>query len=327
MNYTEVKIVTTTAGAEAVTAALEAVTDSFSIEDLKDLTDMTQAKVKRYDYIDEQLFERETSEVDVKFYLECDENNSFKLAEAKRIIETLKQNDAEENFGRLSFESKIVASESWENEWKKYFKAFDVGEKLMVYPAWEPCPEPRGRVALCVNPGASFGTGSHATTFLCLQELTKMELDGKKVLDVGCGSGILATAALLLGAQTALAVDVEDDAVRGTRENMRANGISSDRFCAVKGDFLADRELENRIFAQKYDLITANIVSDVLMPMAKSLIDGLAEGGELLLSGIICERAREVAAVYLALGANITAEIEREGWTMIRITKSQKSRT
>lgn len=321
MNYTEVKIITTTAGAEAVTAALGDVTDSFSIEDAKDLTDMIQAKIKRYDYIDEQLFARTTADVDVKFYLECDEDSSFKVAAAKKIIETLKQNDEDGNFGKLEFESKIVASEGWENEWKKYFKVFNVGEKLVVYPAWEPRPEPCGRVVLCVNPGVSFGTGSHATTFLCLQELTKMKLDGKNVLDVGCGSGILATAALLLGAKTALAVDVEDDAVRGTCENMRANSIAENRFCAVKGDFLADSELECRIFEQKYDVITANIISDVLMPMAKSLLDGLAVGGELLLSGIICERAHEVAAAYLQLGANITAEIEREGWTMIRITK------
>ena len=170
-----------------------------------------------------------------------------------------------------------------------------------------------------MDPASSFGTGSHATTRLCLEALEQMDLAGRHMLDAGCGSGILAIAGLLLGAQDAQCCDVEPGAVKATRENLAQNGIDLCRYQVYQGDFLADPSLAEALSARRYGVITANIVADVLLAMAPSLCAWLEEEGDLLLSGIIDERAQEVLQAYLDLGMQVRRQTSRDGWTLLHL--------
>lgn len=320
MNYIEAKITTTTIGAEAVMAVLDDIACGFSIDDPKDLQDLLNAPVKRWDYIDDVLLQRQDEGVIVKFYLECDETGKLKCDEARARTAKIASQDAENLFGELKFESFDVVSEDWENNWKQYYKPFTVGERLFVRPEWEDVQAKAGQVTMIINPASSFGTGSHATTRLCLEELEKMDLQGLEMLDAGCGSGILATAGMRLGCKNVCACDVEENAMRATLDNLEMNGICKESAALYLGNFLDDAGLEAEIFAKKYGVITANIVSDVLIAMAKTLCDGLCKGGDLIVCGIIEERADEVANAFAAQNVIEIARATQNGWTMIHYT-------
>ena len=214
-----------------------------------------------------------------------------------------------------------VRSEDWENNWKQYYKPFVVGPRLLVRPSWEEAQPEEGQKVLVMDPASSFGTGSHATTRLCLEELEGMDLEGRMLLDAGCGSGILAIAALLLGAREGLACDVEENAIRTTLENMEKNGLEKERCTLLQGDFLQDEAMYRQLAEHRYGIITANIVSDVLIAMAPHLCRWLEEEGDLLLSGIIDERGDEVLEAYEKEGMLVKNRKSREGWTILHLGK------
>ena len=207
----------------------------------------------------------------------------------------------------------------WENNWKQYYKPMEIGERLLVIPQWEQeDPKVRkalegGRVPLILEPGLTFGTGSHATTRLCLTALEQAVQGGEKVLDLGCGSGILSIAALKLGAASALAVDIDDKCLDVAYENAAMNGIGRDTYTVKVGDILSDEALRAEI-GGGYDVVLANIVADVIIglgPMVRSL---LRENGVFLCSGIIDTRAEEVADKLRQAGLEILDTRSSEGW-------------
>ena len=205
-----------------------------------------------------------------------------------------------------------VSDSDWENNWQQFYKPMEIGERLLVIPEWEKC-DPKGRVTVTLNPGLTFGTGSHATTRLCLRTLDKLVQGGETVLDLGCGSGILSIAALRLGAKSAFACDIDDKCVDVAYENAALNGIGKDSYTVRWGNVLSDQQLR-REMGGGYDIVVANIVADVIIALSTEVRPYLKEGGYFLTSGIIDDRAEEVAAALRSAGWEILETNSNEGW-------------
>lgn len=201
----------------------------------------------------------------------------------------------------------LCAMEDWVNNWKKYFHPMPVGDKLLIRPTWEDADPTDGRKVLHIEPGLAFGTGSHPTTRLCLETLEKVVTPGATVLDIGCGSGILSIAALLLGAQTAFGVDIDKLAVKTANANALENGFGADRFVAVEGN------LSDKVNGQ-YDIIVANIVADIIMQFNPQVAQFLKPGGTYITGGIIDVREDEVLASFAANGFTVQQRFEDKGW-------------
>lgn len=195
----------------------------------------------------------------------------------------------------------------WENNWKQYFHPIKIGKRLLIRPTWEDEYDAEGRAVLHLEPGLAFGTGSHETTRLCLEALEKNIKGGEKVLDVGCGSGILAIASLLLGAESATGVDIDELAVKTAEENGKMNGFGSDRLTFIHGD-LADK------VSGKFDIVVANIVADVIIMFCKTVPDFMADNAVFITSGIIDIREQEVVDAFAENGFEIIARHADGGW-------------
>jgi len=202
----------------------------------------------------------------------------------------------------------LLADRDWEREWMDDFAPLKMGERLWVVPSWHAAPEPNA-VNLLLDPGLAFGTGTHPTTALCLGWLDGLDLDASKVLDFGCGSGILAIAALKLGAEHATGTDIDPQALQASRENAQRNAIADERLSLCYPE---------RLPAQRYEVVVANILSGPLIELAPTLCEYLAPGGRLALSGILAGQAEDVMEAYRAQGILLDAPCEREGW--VRIT-------
>lgn len=318
MDYIEVKITTTHEAAELLAELLAEITGGCSVDDPQTVEDFLHAPVKRWDYIEEQLFDNPHRRPSVSCYLTPDADGAARLRQAGQLLAELKEQDATGFYGDLTMEVSPVRSEDWENKWKEYYKPFPVGDRLFVCPSWEQAQVPEGRTLLTMDPASSFGTGSHATTRMCMEQLDALDLAGQRVLDVGCGSGILACTALLLGARHALACDIEENAMRITAENMDKNNLDGVRYSTRCGDLLSDPALREELAAGgPYGVILANIVADVLIAMAEYLPAWLAKDGHLILSGIIDSRAQEVRDAFRRVNMVITRERVRDGWVML----------
>ena len=246
----------------------------------------------------------------VTFYLPADETGFAKMGEVRIALQALKEqrNDC----GTLLMTMDNLQDADWENNWKQYYKPMEIGQRLLVVPQWEQA-EANGRVSLILDPGLTFGTGSHATTQLCLTALEEAVHGGEKVLDLGCGSGILSIAALKLGAASALAVDIDDKCLDVAYENAALNGIGPDTYTVKVGDILTDTALRADI-GTGYDIVVANIVADVIIALAPAVRPLLKKDGVFLCSGIIDDRAEEVAGKLREAGLEILETHSSEGW-------------
>ena len=207
------------------------------------------------------------------------------------------------------------AEEDWINNWKKYFKPIPVGEKLLIRPVWEQEYDPQGRAVLNLEPGIAFGTGTHETTRLCLELLEKYVRPGCRLLDVGCGSGILSVAGLLLGAQSAVGVDIDELAVKTAVQNAELNGVA-DRFTGICGN-LTDK------VSGTFDVVAANIVADIIIELTASIEQFMRPDTVYLMSGIIDTREQDVLSV-VEKKFDILDRREEKGW--IALAAKQKAR-
>ena len=318
MNWLELHIDTTHAGLEPVETLLSSLgIDGVVIDDETEFQDFLENNHQYWDYVDEDLEKEMQGKSRVTFYLQADEEGFAKMGEVRIALENLKK--TAQACGTLLMTMDSLQDADWENNWKQYYKPMEIGERLLVIPQWEQeDPKVRkalegGRVPLILEPGLTFGTGSHATTRLCLTALEQAVQGGEKVLDLGCGSGILSIAALKLGAASALAVDIDDKCLDVAYENAAMNGIGRDTYTVKVGDILSDEALRAEI-GGGYDVVLANIVADVIIglgPMVRSL---LRENGVFLCSGIIDDRAEEVAEKLRAAGLTILKTRSAEGW-------------
>lgn len=322
MNWTEVNIFTSTEGIDLVCAGLMDIgIRGFAIKDANDFNEFLQNKEGNWDYLDDDLMSLSECETTVTAYIPENNQGSEMLISIRSMLSDMKQKDTDGLFGRLEFEMSNVCEEDWANNWKQYFKPLYIGNKLLVKPSWEEA-ESDDRIILEIDPASSFGSGQHYTTKLCLEYLDKLSLEGKKVLDLGCGSGILSIGALLLGADSAVAVDVEENAVKTSAENAQKNNISSDRYTAYCGNIISDQALAEKL-GEGYDIITANIVADILIAMKDHFFRFLKPGGTLIISGIISERSTEVTDAVTAAGFEIADFREESDWAAVMLTKKQ----
>ena len=292
-------------------AALSALgIDGLVIEDERDFRRFLEQNQQYWDYVDEELDRSMTGKCRITFYAEENEAGFGQVAAARIALARLKEEHPE--YAPLLMTMDGIEDADWENNWKAFYKPMEIGERLLVIPDWEEA-DPRDRVALRMNPGLTFGTGSHATTRLCLTALEKTVRPGMRVLDLGCGSGILSIAALLLGAESAFACDIDENAVGVAYENAALNGIGKDRYTVRAGDILSDAGLQ-REMGGDYDVVVANIVSDVIIALAPAARRLMREGGYFLTSGIIDSRAEEVRAALSAAGFTVEEANAGEGW-------------
>ena len=311
MRWLEVHIDTNHAGLDTVQAMLSGLdVDGVMIEDEEEFQDFLENNHDYWDYVDEDLERHMAGRSRITFYLEAQEAGFAKLGEVRVALEGLKQE--RRDLGTLLMTLEDVEDADWENNWKQYYKPMEIGERLLVIPQWEEA-DPGDRVPLYLDPGLTFGTGAHATTRLCLTALETLVRGGERVLDLGCGSGILSVAALRLGAGSALAVDIDDKCRTAARENAGLNGIGPDRLDILVGNLLTDRAAAEKI-GGGYDLVLANIVADVIIALAPRVRGLLSPGGTFLCSGIIEGRADEAAAALNAAGLEIRTRREDNGW-------------
>lgn len=254
---------------------------------------------KYWDYVDDSVMESVRGICRVTFYLEANEVGTARLLSLRAALPG------------YTLVSSIVAEEDWENNWKQYYTPIESGKKLLIVPQWETAPD-TDRTVLKLDPGLIFGTGSHATTRMCLEALE--DYSPQRVLDLGCGSGILAIAALLLGAETALCCDIDEKAQDVVYANASLNGLGPERITALSGDVLGDKGTRERISAVKYDLIFANIVADVIIALAPDIPGYLADSGVLICSGVIDGREEEVRRALTDAGLTILEHRHMDNW-------------
>ena len=299
MRYIEVTVNTP---GEEIDARCQEMADmgagGFVIENEEDFKDFLEQNHQYWDYVDDELENQFAGVSRIKCYLTDDEDG---LAVLRRI-----------NAAYDDVTTSYVEDSDWENNWREYYKPIEVGEKLVVVPEWEEAPQD-GRLPLRLDPGLIFGTGSHATTRMCLAALEKFSKPGVRVLDLGCGSGILGIGALILGCDSCLGVDIDPKAPDVVMSNAALNGIGADKMTAWAGDIIADSSLRARI-GGGYQLVLANIVADVIIPLSAVVRQFMAPGAVFICSGIIEHRWPETEAALISNGFEILDHKSEEEW-------------
>ena len=321
MNWTELCIFTSTEGSDILCGCLLGIgINGFVVRDSKDFEEFLENKTGNWDYIDDDLMNLKDCETSVTVYLPDNSQGKEMFDSIKSELSRLKEIDEENLFGRLEYEFKNVCEEDWANNWKQYFKPLCVGDKLLIKPSWEEAPADDNRIILEIDPASSFGTGQHNTTQLCLELLEKNINGNEKVLDLGCGSGILSIAAILLGAEYCTAVDIDENSVKIAKENAEKNNIPKEKYTAYCGNVITDDALVKTI-GNGYKIVVANIVADVLIGMSDLFSDFLTDDGILIMSGIIVERKDEVIEAVENQGFRVISVAEKDGWAAVSMIK------
>ena len=270
--------------------------EGFVIEDERDFKGFLENNTQYWDFVDEELEASMAGTSRVKFWLPDSDESRARIADLY-----------EKGFQP---ESRPVADGDWENNWRDYYQPVEAGEKLVIVPQWQDYDGDRTPVKL--DPGLLFGTGDHPTTKMCLAAVEKYAGPGKRVLDVGCGSGILGIAAAVLGTEAVTAADVDEKAPDVVRDNAKLNGVE-DAFTVHVGDVIGSARLREKL-GTGYDLVLANIVADVIIPLAPHVPGFLAKDGGFVCSGIIEGREGDVAAALRDAGLEITEENHMDEW-------------
>lgn len=309
MEWTELRIYTNHQGVEPLTDALISFgVTGFVINDPEDIKEFEKNKNSSWDYIGEEVWELCGNDTYITVYVSKDDPDGICAVKA-----AVKSISGCGDFGSLEISSSSIKEEDWANNWKEFFKPLEIGKCLLIKPSWEQVPENCERVVLELDPETSFGTGRHHTTRLCLELLEDCVEAGDSVCDIGCGSGIISIAAMLLGAECAAAVDISPEAAKIAENNAVKNGIPSGNYKTYCGDVITDESLLSEI-GSDFDIVAANIVADVILPMCGVFSKITKKGGKLVISGIISERKDEVFGRILKSGFSLVTQKECEMW-------------
>lgn len=318
MNWIRVSICTTSEGIEPVSGRLYQLgITGLEIEDEQDFKDFLENNKQYWDYVDEDLIKEKSGETKVKTYISDDASGRELLLAVKATLAELKQLDENGEFGRLEIELDSTTEEDWANNWRQYFHPIEIGEKLLIKPEWEELDAPTDRIVFNIEPGMSFGTGSHYTTQLCLEALEKYVTPDINMLDLGCGSGILSIISLMLGAKRAVAVDIDPNAVDTAYQNAERNGVGKENYTVLSGNVISDSDIQAEISKYKYEVVAANIVADVIIALAPKAREYMAENGVFITSGIIEDRIDDVKAALQENGFEIVKISRRKDWASI----------
>ena len=312
MDYLEVTIQTASAGIETVASALTAGGfDSLVVEDQAEYENFLEDNRAYWDYIDEEFQQELQGLSRIKLYLEVDGTEEKQLHKLEKLLEALKKR-TKKNLGTLEISSQLLPETNWEESWKDNYPPQEVGERLVVVPCWN--PEAGDRIPVILDPGLTFGTGAHPSTQMCMEFLEELVAPGMDVIDLGSGSGILSIAALRLGAETAIGVDIDPKAEDIARENAAYNDFGIERFNAVTGNVTEDAALMERLSKKHYDLVFVNIVADVIIGLSPVLKHFMDENTRVICSGILDVREAEVHAALTAAGLFIEQTKAKEDW-------------
>jgi ribosomal protein L11 methyltransferase len=255
----------------------------------------------------------------LSFYLEEDVDKEEMLAKVRNEFEAMR---AYANVGEGTIEESQTEDLDWVNNWKQYFHQFYVDD-ILIIPSWEEVkPEDENKMIIHIDPGTAFGTGMHETTQLCIRQLKKHVTKETRILDVGCGSGILGMLALKFGAAYSVGTDLDPCAIDATYENMEVNGITRDQYEVMIGNIIDDKEVQDKVGYDKYDIVVANILADVLVPLTPVILNQLKKGGVYITSGIIDDKEDTVVEAVKAAGLEVLEVTYQGEWVSVTARKN-----
>ena len=312
MEWLEVTIKTVSPAIDLLGAKLTAIGyDSFIIDDSADFSEFLKDNTQYWDYVDEELAQKMQ-----------DAHAPERIAHLKSELEAFRAMNPDTDLGSLEVSLQNLKEEDWEESWKQYYQPIPIGEQLLIVPQWLSPENKDHRIPVILDPGMIFGTGAHASTQMCLRALEQVIHGGERVIDLGSGSGILSIAALLLGADTATGVDIDPKAEDIARENAALNGLTAPRFTAVTGNVIGDKAMMERLSAGGYDVVLANIVADVIVPLSAVVPHFLRPDGVFICSGILNTRLPEVIAAIASSGLTITQQEMQDDWCRLTARRS-----
>ena len=316
MKWNKFRIKTTTEAEDIVSSSLMEL--GIQGVELEDKIPLTQSDK-------EQMFVDIMPEIDVddgvayiSFYLEEEED---KEAVLNAVREELADIGTYVNVGDATIEESQTEDVDWVNNWKQYFHQFTIDDVLII-PSWEDVqPEDEDKMIIHIDPGPAFGTGMHETTQLCIRQIKKYVTPDTVILDVGCGSGILGMLALKFGAKYSVGTDLDPCAIDATHENMEVNGISKDQYEVMIGNIIDNKEIQDKVGYEKYDIVAANILADVLVPLTPVILSQLKPGGIYITSGIIDDKEQTVVDAVEKAGLTVL-EVHHQGeWVSVTARK------
>ncbi len=310
MQWRECVIETEPAGIEPLSNLLvNCALPGFVVEDERDFEEFLTEGTKYWDYVDEELLREKRGICRLKFYISDNEKGFSDLEAVRAALSALERDFRAE----LRLEDGALEEEDWANAWKKYYKPMKIGKKLLVVPEWEQVENPENRVVFLNNPGMAFGSGSHASTRMCMEALEERVAGGELVYDLGCGSGILSIIAALLGAREVRGIDIDSNAAEISEKNAARNHVEG-RCRFEAGDLITEERLLAHLAAEPAEIVVANIVADVIIALAPRVRAVLKKGGLFISSGIIEERADEVEAALREEGFAPVEKKTLDGW-------------
>ena len=254
----------------------------------------------------------------LSFYLEESEDKEADLEKVRNELDEMREFM---DLGPCTIEESQTEDVDWVNNWKQYFHQFYVDD-ILIIPSWEDVkPEDEGKMIIHIDPGTAFGTGMHETTQLCIRQIKKYVTDTTRILDVGCGSGILGMLALKFGADYSVGTDLDPCAIDATHENMKENGVSKDRYEVMIGNIIDDKEIQDRVGYEKYDIVAANILADVLVALTPVIVNQLKPGGIYITSGIIDDKEEVVKQAVSDAGLELLDVTCQGEWVCVTARK------
>jgi len=324
MNWKKVRIYCEPAAIEILSAVLmDNNITGFIINDPNTINELYNAEQSHWAYIDDGLKDYKNFDCNIEIYLPMDEQGNENLLNIQSAVSVLKAQKFDFELGSLKLELDAADDKTWLNEWKKHFKPIKIGESFYIKPSWETVDEEHNRNVIEMDPANSFGSGTHATTQLCLSAFEKIYDSSKdiNVLDLGCGSGILGVGAGLSGVKNISFVDIDLHCTQTSEDNAINNGLDLNDLEFHCGNILNDNTLVESIGLNKYHIAFVNIMAEILIEMSPMLHKFLAKDGYIILSGIITKRLEAVKEAFIAVDYTIISEDIKDDWCAVVVQK------